>query len=132
MFKVYKYLYYRVYTWNLKTWGKKDVPEWNALYGVSFIMFLNINLLIFIISLFIDLHIFPIESVPKKEVLTIAILLLILNYFSFVRNEKYKLIVEEFKNEPPHKRRRNTFLLFLFVVLSFVLPYLVIHLFYMV
>ena len=35
LFRFYRYLYYMLYSWNLKTWGENDVPEWNALFGVS-------------------------------------------------------------------------------------------------
>ena len=132
MFKIYNYLFYREYSWLLKNWGKEDAPEWSALFVVSFIMFLNIEFLLIIISLFIDVSISPLLNGSKKGVLSIGFFLLILNYSLFVRNEKYKLLVKEFKNEPPHKRRRNTFLLFLFVVFSFVLPYLMISLFFSV
>ncbi|MDG5800164.1 hypothetical protein QA597_07370 [Marinilabiliaceae bacterium ANBcel2] len=51
MMKIYRYLYYRLYSWNLKTWGEKDLPQWNALFGVSFMMFLNLGLLGFLLQL---------------------------------------------------------------------------------
>lgn len=132
MLNIYKYLFYREYSWLLKNWGKKDLPEWSALFVVSFIMFLNIGLLLLIIQLFIDIKIFPMDVAPKNEIIIIMLSLFAINYFLFVHGEKYKLIVDEYKKEPHDTRRRNTFLLIMFVILSFVLPYLVIYLFYRV
>ena len=40
--KAHKYLYYRIYSWNLRTWSESDGPEYNALFGMSFLALLNI------------------------------------------------------------------------------------------
>jgi hypothetical protein len=130
MLKIYKYLFYREYSFLLKHWGKEDQPEWSALFVVSFIMFLNIGLLLLLIQLFIDIKIFSMEVAPKKEIISIGVLLGAVNYVLFIYRNKYELIVEEFKCEPPHQRKKNTNLLYLFIILSLILPYLVIYLFY--
>ncbi len=46
MLGFYKYLYFRIYSWNLKKWGENDMPEWNAVLGVSFTMFINLFVLV--------------------------------------------------------------------------------------
>lgn len=118
--KIYRYLYYRLYSWNLKTWGEKDIPLWNALFGVSFMMFLNLGLLGLLLQL-LGVNIFLRNELPKKELVIIMISLFVLNYFLFVHKGNYRSIVKELKKEPPEKRRANTILIWLYVILSFAL-----------
>ena len=120
MMKIYRYLYYRLYSWNLKTWGEKDIPQWNALFGVSFMMFLNLGLLGLLLQL-LGVNIFLRDELPKKELVIIMISLFVLNYFLFVHKGNYRSIVKELKKESPEKRRANTILIWLYVILSFAL-----------
>lgn len=120
MMNIYRYLYYRLYSWNLKTWGEKDIPQWNALFGVSFMMFLNLGLLGLLLQL-LGVNIFLRDELPKKELVIIMISLFVLNYFLFVHKGNYRSIVKELKKEPPEKRRANTILIWLYVILSFAL-----------
>ena len=118
--KLYKYLYYRLYSWNLKTWGMEDAPQWNALLGVSFMMFLNLLLLGHVLQYF-DVNIFLREETPKKEAVAIGVILLGINYFIFIYKNKYKVIENQFKKETKWQRRKNALLLWLYVILSFAL-----------
>lgn len=120
MMKIYRYLYYRLYSWNLKTWGEKDLPQWNALFGVSFMMFLNLGLLGFLLQL-LGVNIFLRDELPKKELIIIMLSLFVVNYFLFIHRGNYRSIVKELKKEPPEKRRINTILIWLYVILSFAL-----------
>jgi DMSO reductase anchor subunit len=118
--KIYRYLYYRLYSWNLKTWGEKDIPQWNALFGVSFMMFLNLGLLGLLLQL-LGVNIFLRDELPKKELVIIMISLFVLNYFLFVHKGNYRSIAKELKKETPEKRRANAILIWLYVILSFAL-----------
>lgn len=120
MMKIYRYLYYRLYSWNLKTWGEKDLPQWNALFGVSFMMFLNLGLLGFLLQL-LGVNIFLRDELPKKELIIIMLSLFVVNYFLFIHRGNYRSTVKELKKEPPEKRRINTILIWLYVILSFAL-----------
>lgn len=120
MMKLYRYLYYRLYTWNLKTWGEKDLPQWNALFGVSFMMFLNLGLVGLLLQAF-GLNIFQRDELPKKELVFIMVGLFILNYFLFIRRGNYVTIKKELKKETKQKRKVNTYLIWLYVILSFTL-----------
>ncbi len=120
MIKLYKYLYYRLYSWNLKTWGESDMPQWNALLGVSFMMFLNLSLLGILIQ-FLGLNIFSKNDLPKKEIIILMLGLFVLNYFLFIQKAKYLTLIKELKKETPKKRRMNTVLLWLYIILSFAL-----------
>ncbi len=123
MMRLYKYLYYRLYSWNLKTWGKKDLPQFNALFGVSFMMYLNIGILAGIIDI-LGIRIF-VEETPKKEIIVFGFIILIVNYFWLVNRGKYIRIAHKFKKEPKKKRLRNALLLWLYVVFSFIIVSLI-------
>ncbi len=118
--KLYRYLYYRLYSWNLKTWGEKDLPQWNALFGVSFMMGLNLGIIAGIIDMIGVVNIF-VENTPKKEIIFFAFAILVANYFWLVYNGKYRQIAKEYKNEPKNKKLQNTLFLWLYVIVSFVI-----------
>jgi len=119
MMRLYRYLYYRLYSWNLKTWGESDLPQFNALFGVSFMMFVNLGIIAGILDM-IGFNIF-FENTPKKEIIITMLAVLAINYFWLVHNGKYKQIAKGYKNESKNKRLRNTLLLWLYVVMSFVI-----------
>ncbi len=118
MIKIYRYLYYRLYSWNLKKWGEKDIPQWNALFGVSFMMFLNLGLLGLLLQL-LGVNIFLRSERPNTVLVSIMIILFVLNYFRFIHKSNYSSILKALKNEAPEKRRVNTILIWLYVILSF-------------
>jgi hypothetical protein len=121
MLKLYKYLYYRIYSWNLRTWGKNDVPEWNALFGVSFMMFLNL-LTIFIILQFWGIDIFSKYTVPTNLIVIVILMLMGINYYIFLYKKKYKLLEKKFANENTKTKNRNLLLLWVYFILSIALP----------
>lgn len=102
-------------------WGKSDAPEWNAFIGVSSMMFLNMIFLGLLLELF-GIRIFVVGTTPKKIVLVIAIALFGLNYLLFTHSGKYKTIAKEYHNEK--SKERNTIILWLYIILSFLFPIL--------
>ena len=116
--KLYRYLYYRLYTWNLKTWGEKDLPQWNALFGVSFMMGLNLGTIAGIIDMIGVVNIF-VENPPKNEIILFAFVILFTNYFWLLHNGKYKQIAKDYRNETKNKKLLNTLFLWLYVLVSF-------------
>jgi hypothetical protein len=126
MLKLYRYLYYSLYSWNLKTWGKRDRPEWNALFGVSAMIFFNIILICLIPDLFgIDM-LFKYE-ISNKIIIAISLIILGLNYYIFLYRKKYELLKKEFSDESIKKRSRNILLLWVYVILTFILPVIIIY-----
>ncbi len=125
MLGFYKYLYFRIYSWNLKKWGENDMPEWNAVLGVSFMMFINLFVLVLLFQ-FVGIAVFigGGEPVPKKTIIFIMLVLFGLNYFLFMHSKKYKSIAKEYENEDTKKRKINTILLWLYTILSFLFPFL--------
>jgi len=109
-----------LYSWNLKTWGEKDLPQWNALFGVSFMMFSNLCLAGLLLQA-LGFNIFLRNELPKLEIGIIMLFLYIVNYFQFIDKGNYRLITKELKKESQKKRRTNTILLLIYVILSFAL-----------
>ncbi|MCP4266009.1 MAG: hypothetical protein GY777_10620 [Candidatus Brocadiaceae bacterium] len=106
-------------------WGEKDISEWKAVVGVSFMMFINLILLGLLFQyLGIIVFVGKGEPVPKKIIILIMLVLCGLNYFLFMHSEKYKSITRECEKESTKKRKKNTMLLWLYTILSFLLPIL--------
>jgi len=120
--KLYKYLFYRLYIWNLKKWGEEDVPQWNALLGVTFMMYANILTMLHVFLQFFDINIFMLEQTPKKEIVILFVSLIVINFFIFIFRNKYLSIVSELKAESKKKKQINLIFLWLYVILSFTLP----------
>lgn len=119
--KLYFYIYARLYSWNLRKWGKSDSPETNAVLGVSFLQFLNINLFLGLLEIFDG----PDVTFYLKENKLITILILgliyLINRRIYLVDERYKRITEKMLNESKAQRKKHTYLVWLFVVLSFMM-----------
>ena len=99
------------------------MPQFNALFGVSFMMCLNLTLLAVILDVS-GINLIRADT-PKEIILPIAFAILITNYFWLVYKKKYEEIVNSFRNEPKTSRIYNFWLLWLYVFLSFALIALV-------
>ena len=126
MMKLYKYLYYRLYSWNLRQWGKEDAPHWNALLGVSFMMFINLTTIGLLIEL-MGFNVLLNQKLPTIGIIVIMIIVLIFNYHRLVQNGKFKLIAKEFSKETTKRKRYTAVLLWLYVILSFALNFTILY-----
>jgi len=124
--RFYKYLYYRLYSWNLRKWSKNDMPQYNALFGVSFMI--NVNLIMVPLVMEKLLIIDSLDFIPKLYLVITYLIIITVNYFFLVHNQKYQKIVAEFEGELASKKRRNTFLLWVYVAVSFGIPLVIIDL----
>jgi hypothetical protein len=124
--KFYKYLYYRIYSWNLKRWGSNDIPHWNALFGVSYMMLSNVFIVGAILEIY-GIEFFDDQSI-RQLIICLANLILIINYFCFVFNKKYLKISKEFSNEDKRKRNLNALLLWVYAIITFLLPFFLVNL----
>lgn len=118
-FNAYKYLYYRIYSWQLWAWGETNQPQLNALLGVTFLIYLNVYTLLVGINLVTGFSIIEQLSIGKLKLIILMGVIGIVNYFIFLHNGKYKQIAKQFKKESEAKRRRNFYLCLVYVVLSF-------------
>lgn len=117
MYRAFTYLYYRIYAWNLRTWGESDLPQFNALFGLSFLVFLNIMSVFTAIDVFFGRHVVPLT---RPVVVGLALCLLATGYFLLVHNGKYRQIAKAFTDETPIQRKRRLLPCVAYVALSFV------------
>lgn len=109
MWKACKYLYYRIYSWNLKMWGESDIPEYNAMIAITMLLFLNIFSIPTVIESLTGIRII---SVPELSKVTLALIILSgmgTSYFLFIHREKYREIEKEFNRETKSEKRKRGF-----------------------
>ena len=123
MLKIYKELFYRIYAWNLKHFGEKDVPEWKALLSVTFLMFANILLICIVLEQLGLFEFLYIQYFPKKKLIIIMGGLGLINYFQYLHNGKFLEIIKEYESNS--LKKTNTSILVLYTILSIALPFII-------
>lgn len=118
--KIYLYLYYRLYIWNQGKRGDASIPHYNAMLGVSFMMFANFYLLCWLVQI-LGINVIIREETPILAFSLISIMFLIFNSFRFLYKSKYLKIVSSFSNESKKTRIIRSVILYLYVFLSFLL-----------
>lgn len=108
LLRKYRYLYYRIYSWNLRTWGKADLPQLNALLGVSALLYFNLLSIEIIIQLTSGFGVIVKLGITKIHAVFVAFALLATNYFLFLAKGRYLRLEREFGGEPPAPRKRGT------------------------
>jgi len=123
MLSFLRYVYYRIYIWNRNNWGESDQPWFNAMLGVTFLMYLNIitiiNLVLYLFGTFMQ------EDKNNYYKIVIALFglsLLAINYFFLFGGKKHFQIVVLFQNETRKQKNIGTIKLGLYVFLSFAIP----------
>jgi hypothetical protein len=129
VWRAYRYIFYRLYEWGLKRYGATDAPEWNAIFGMSFLVFFDMIGICAVISAVFGISI--IEHFPRSfaGMVSPAVGVFGLHYFFLVKGGRLKRIVSEFESESAATRSRGTRLVIFFIVLSLVLPFLAIYIF---
>lgn len=124
-----KYLFYRIYSWNFKKWGARDLPQFNAVLGVSFLMYLNLLALAFFVML-LTLKDLPIANgLAKIIILLSGFALVSINYLIMVKDGKYQKIVETYQDESTEDKRKGTIKVGIYILSSFIIPIVIIMVF---
>ena len=124
MIEFLKYLHYRLYSWNLKTWGAKDGPAWNAFLGVSFLVLLNLSIPLFMLQSLTDTVVF-VNDTPKAIIIAVALAVEACCFFLFNYKKKYLNVAKKYENETNQTKRIKILYCWLYVVLSFAVPILI-------
>src|ERR1043165_4386198 len=120
-----RYIFYRVYSWNVKIGDIAKEPQHSSVLGFSFLIFANI------LSLTLGLLICTGSSFPELNdfhKIVIAFIALAIYYtchFLLVKDGKYLEIVEEFKDEKVFSKKRGDLYFRLYVAGSLALPFLI-------
>ncbi|MBN1187490.1 MAG: hypothetical protein JXB49_34760 [Bacteroidales bacterium] len=103
-------------------WGENDVPEWKALIITTFMMLLNISMLLIILDI-MKVFSFIRDEVPKIAIAITFLIVMLVNYYQFVSHGKFKNIAEEFKNENAILRKKKTIIIWVYIIASFLVPF---------
>lgn len=123
MLRPCKYLFYRLYTWQLRLWGEAELPQFNALFFVSILATLNVYSLFDVIGFLLGINVLKVCGIGKIHAIAIYVAMVGLGYFILVKDERYQKIAKLFKDESLAKRRRNLFLCILYVAGTFVMAF---------
>lgn len=100
----YKYFFYRTYKWQLKL-GDKNIPQVTAILVNSILLFLNLLTVIIWFQIMTGYKI----QIENLYAITGTSLILLINYFIFLYNNKFKRIIAEFDSETElQSARRGT------------------------
>lgn len=116
--RAYTYLYYRIYAENLRIGEKSDLPQWNAMFGISALSGLNIMTLVVWSLSVIGVHLSQ-NSEAKAIIVSGGTIWIYVNYRLLVRNGRYRDIAKAFANESRSKKRIHTILCWIYVVATF-------------
>jgi len=89
MSKIYDYVFYSIYRNTSIT--NKSIPDWSTTIAISILLALNV----FSILIYAE---YDIESIGEKGFGAIPLVLVGINYLYFLRNDRYKNILNRFKN----------------------------------
>lgn len=121
MLSAYKYLYYRIYSWNLRKWGENDVPHINALIGVSFLIYVNCYTIIVLINVLTGISIIELVRIDKLKLIFGMVIIGGVNYFLFIHKEKYKFLACKFEDESESRKKINFYFCVIYVISSFII-----------
>src|SRR5438477_8646627 len=103
--RAYRYLYYRIYAWNLQRWGESDLPQFSALFLVLIFIFLNLMSIPTGIDLFTGGHLIRDSGRNKFMLGGVGLVISLISYYLLVHGGKYKQIAQEFSHESPRQKK---------------------------
>ncbi len=121
MINLYRYIYYIIYKWNLKKFGKNDLPKYNALLGYSLLQFINLMTIIILIKLF-----FGYDLLVAFKIIYIIfsfIILMIINYFNLLFDKKLNRIRAKFAKENVNKVKKIVLSYIIITIIAFYLSW---------
>lgn len=118
MFGAYKYLYYRIYAWQLWAWGGEHQPHFNAMLGVTVLVYFNVLSLFFASEAFTEFGL--LNGIGNIHALTGGAIIGIINYFIFLYQGRYKQIAKLLETESELDKKKRLIWCWLYVIFTFV------------
>jgi len=97
-------------------WGESDLPQFNALFGVSALILMNIITLVTAFEVFTGQRL----SLNRAGVIGGGLALIAIGYFLLVYGGKYQKIAKEFGRETQSQRNWRLIACVFYVALTFV------------
>ena len=110
----YKYLFYRIYVWQLGMFGEGNNPKFVAILGNSIFMFINLMTLVVCFQIVTGYEI----RIEKIHAVIGSITLFAINYFILLHNNKSQAIIAEFASENKAQRKRRTLWCWVYVIVT--------------
>jgi len=126
IYKGLKYIFYRIYKWQLIWFGKTSVPQESANFGISSLIYINILTVIITLEVILNLQMIDSLEYPKLSVAMFILVLASINSTIFIRKGKYLKIAEEFKNESNELRKKRTIFMWTYILSTFIIFFIVI------
>lgn len=124
MITAYKYLFYKLYTYakkNEQNHGQSAMPEWIALFSISILLFINLDVIFSLFEYFFKIEI----KLSTLAMILIALVVYLINYFIFIKGKIYIEIVNSFAQESRKQAISRTFLVWFYMISSFLLTYII-------
>jgi hypothetical protein len=119
LYRAYKYLYYRIYAWNLRAWGESDLPQYNALFVVTILVGMNLLTIPTAIDAFTGGNIMPNTNATRIGFFLVFGAVMAVGYFCLVHKENFKTIAKEFASESLTQRRIRLLAVWIYLIGSF-------------
>lgn len=117
--KIYLYIYYKLYSWAVNINRKSDIPEFTAFFTLTFLVYINTASIVLGLKAFFDVS-FNFSGLSSLDIIGIAVLILLPQYFVLLHNSRYKKIVEEFNNESRIHRITGNFITWFYIIGSLI------------
>lgn len=117
MWKMLKYLFYKLYKLFMRMHGENDIPEYTAMFGVGTLLLCNLIASVSIIDVFFPFWDFP-EISRGKFFIIVGIPYVLILYFSFIYKGKYLRIKREYETESEEQRKKGSRNIKIYMVLS--------------
>jgi heme/copper-type cytochrome/quinol oxidase subunit 2 len=104
-------------------WGESDMPQYNALFGVSFLAFLNLISIPNAMELVMGHSLFEDSRLIQLLWFGLFFTVLIVSYFFLGANGKYKKTAKRFSGETNVQKRTRLVIIWLYAIGSLAVSY---------
>lgn len=104
--KSYKYLYFKVYQWNRKTFGKNDQPAFTALLHLSLFFFINLVVILYFLEMLFNRFFLAMLTHNKLYIISVALLILIINCIGLGDKKRLARSLKDFSRMPKIEKKR--------------------------
>lgn len=111
----YQYLFYRVYMWQLRLWGKSCSPEISALCAINFLILANFLTFMQITQIVTGYNYQSIHLSTIQGLFLLTVFMAILCKI-FLRKNKYLIFIKEFEREKKISSIRGSILIWCYII----------------
>ena len=115
-------IFFKIYAF-AESCSRDGLYQYTAMYLISLLFFFNFITALVYCAHFLGVHVGHGNSIFPSKFIIIILLLLIayVNYLIFVKDDRYKVLKEEFEKHRRLKSSFGTFLTFVYIALTFAL-----------